>query len=217
MSTLKEKLFIIGLAVVALLPLLAPTAAFAAANAVKSNVFNPTILAGPLTVCVGAPSANTGNATFPICNNLCDLIAQVANIIYYAIAVVIWIITPILVAVGGIMIMLSGANPGMIETGKKTITGTVWGVVIVLCAWLIVFTFVSAFGGLSKYVGGFGGNGGQAACSVPGSTNSTGPLTAPNTCGGSNPGSCPTGQTCQVISGSINIGGGPSTAVYGCK
>jgi hypothetical protein len=62
------------------------------------------------------------------------------------------------------MIMLGGASPEMVGRGKKTITGAVWGIVIVLCAWLIVFTFVSAFGGLSKYVGGFGGNNGQIEC-----------------------------------------------------
>lgn len=129
---------------------------------VKSNVFNPTILRGPLLICVGASGTNGGNQ-LPVCNNVCDLVAQIANVIYYAIAVILWIITPIMIAVGGIMIMLGGANSEMIGRGKKTITGAVWSIVIVLCAWLIIATFLAAMGNLSNYIGGFGGT---SVCSV---------------------------------------------------
>jgi hypothetical protein len=143
----------------------APFFAFAAHNALKTNVFDPTTLDGPILICVGSPTVAGGGITNP-CQNLCDLVAQAANMIYYAIAVVLWIITPIMVTVGGLFIMLGGANPEMIGRGKKMITNTVWSVVIVLCAWLIVFAFVNAFGNLGKFVGGFGGANGQAACSV---------------------------------------------------
>jgi hypothetical protein len=149
----------------------APVVAFADHYPISSNVFNPLILNGPLLLCSGAGGGDTGGGAvdYPACSNLCDLVAQIANVIYYAIAVVIWIITPILVAVGGIMIMLGGANPEMVGRGKKTITGAVWGIAIVLLAWLIIFTFVGAMGNLSKYVGGFGGSNGKAACSITGS------------------------------------------------
>ncbi len=162
-----------AIAILALIILSAalPSAVFAANAGVNSKVFLPTILNGPLLICVGAvngPNAAAG-AVSQTCSNLCDLVAQIANIIYYMIGVVIWIITPILVAVGGIMIMLGGTNPEMISRGKKTITGAVWGIVIVLLAWLIIFTFVSAFGKLGSYVGGFGGPNGKAACSITGS------------------------------------------------
>ncbi len=148
-----------------------PSAVFAANSGVKSNVFLPTILDGPLLICVGAPNGSgaASGAVSSVCNNLCDLVAQIANIIYYMIGVVIWIVTPILVAVGGIMIMLGGANPEMVGRGKKTITGAVWGIVIVLLAWLIVFVFVHAFGNLSNYVNGFNGSGGTFSCQSSGS------------------------------------------------
>jgi hypothetical protein len=147
-----------------------PFVAFANHFPPNDQVFNPTILNGPLLLCTGTGGGDTGGGVdYYACSNLCDLIAEIANIIYFMIGVVIWIITPILVAVGGIMIMLGGANPEMISRGKKTITGAVWGIVIVLLAWLIVYTFVNAFGGLSKYVGGFGGPDGKAACSIQGS------------------------------------------------
>lgn len=140
---------------------LLPCTVFAAANPIKSNVFNPTILAGPLVLCTGtgSPATTIGGVAvpaIPACSNLCDVVAQIAQVIYYAIAVVIWIITPILVAGGGIMIMLGGASPEMVGRGKKTITGAVWGVGIVLCAWLIVKTFISPVTGIGiSGIGGF--------------------------------------------------------------
>lgn len=171
---MKEKSPNITLAIISLIliliPVMIPATVFADANPIKSNVIDPLspqfALKGPLIVCVGASASNTGGNTLPVCSNLCDLVAQIANVIYFTIAVVLWIIAPILIAIGGIMIMLGGANPGMIETGKKTITGAVWGIVIVLCAWLIVFTFVNAFGKLGQYIGGFGGTGGKGICPV---------------------------------------------------
>jgi hypothetical protein len=167
---MKRNLNLFGLGTLSLIailiPIFAPGAAMAATAALKSNVFNPSILTGPLTLCVGSPAVNTGGNNLPTCQNLCDFLVQVAQVIYFAIGVVIWIIVPILVAIGGLMILLAGASPELVSRGKKTITGAIWGMVIVLCAWLIVFTFVNAFGGLSRYVGGFGGNGGNIECTV---------------------------------------------------
>jgi Type IV secretion system pilin len=154
---MKNKFIAAGILVLALVAM--PYFVFATSNPINSNVFNPTILAGPLVICTGVASS-AGGASFPACNNLCDLVAQIANVIYFFIAVVIWIIAPILIAVGGIMIMLAGPNPEMLGRGKKTITGAIWGIVIVLLAWLIIFTFVSILG--IKGVGGFG----TSACSI---------------------------------------------------
>ena len=152
---MREKLFI-G---ILLLILASPCFALADSRSPNSNVWNPSILNGPLVVCTGTltPAITLPDGTvtpyIPPCNSLCDLIAQIANVIYFMIAIILWIVAPVLVTVGGIMIMLAGANPGLIETGKKTVTGVVWGVVIVLCAWLIVKTVVTNFG--ISGVGGF--------------------------------------------------------------
>src|ERR1700733_13887411 len=99
---MKKKLLNLGFALIALaaiiIPIAMPSVVFAATSAIKTNVFDPTILAGPLIVCVGTPSQTT--QLLPVCQNLCDLVAQIAQIIYYAIAVVLWIVAPILIAVG---------------------------------------------------------------------------------------------------------------------
>lgn len=192
---MKKKLAHLSLGLLSLfavfIPIINPSVVFAATAPLKSNVFNPTILAGPITLCVGAPTTNSGNNNLPTCSNVCDFIVEVEQVIYYMIAVVIWIIVPILVAVGGIMIMLAGANPEMLGRGKKTITGAIWGMIIVLCAWVIIYTFVHAFGGLSKYVGGFGG---ATTCSVAPASNNTGEGTNPFGQGGDSGGAGATGS-----------------------
>jgi hypothetical protein len=155
----QQKILTAILAFLSLANIATPYLASANHTPIKSNVFDPSTIAGPLLVCSG----DTSN--FNPCTDLCDFVAQFAQIIYFMIALVIWIIAPILVAVGGIMYMLAGANPGMLERAKKTLTGVVWGLAIVLCAWLIVYTFVSVLGSLGTYVGGFGTNG-NAACNL---------------------------------------------------
>lgn len=124
---------------------------------------NPPGFWGPLVSCTG--NYLTGTAATPgvtPCQNLCDLINTFINIVYFAISIAIFIVAPISFVVGGIMIMLAGANPGMLETGKKVLTGAVIGLAIVLCSYLIVNTVLWALNVTA--VGGFNGNG--SACSV---------------------------------------------------
>ena len=58
-----------------------------------------------------------------------------------------------MIIVGGIMYMMGGANPGMLETAKKTLWGAVIGAIIVLCAYILVAVFIK-FVNISK-IGGF--------------------------------------------------------------
>jgi len=133
----------------------------------------PTGFWGPIVWCTGDYLTNTGGTQGnnqllvqgsqpPACNNLCDLVGTFINIIYLAMSIAIFIAAPIMVATGGVMIMLSGANPGLLETGKKVLTGAVIGLAIVLCSYLIVNTVLWAFN--ITDVGGFNGN--TSACSV---------------------------------------------------
>ena len=57
----------------------------------------------------------------------------------------LFIIAPILFIIGGIMMIISSGNPEKIGTARKTMIGAVVGVVIVLCAYLIVNTVISVF------------------------------------------------------------------------
>lgn len=143
--------------------LMAPTLALA--GTANSNVWSPSILKGPLITCTGDGGSGPGGGT-QACTSLCDLVATTANVIYFFIGVVIWIVAPIMVAVSGILFMISRGNPGKLEAAKKTITTTIVGLLIVLSAYLIVYTFVAALNEISggqTNIGGFT-SGSPAAC-----------------------------------------------------
>lgn len=124
----------------------------------KSNVWSIDILKGPLVSCVGATTS-----TLPIqqtCQSVCDLVCTSANVVYFGIGVVIWIALPIMFAWGGLLLILSRGNTEGTGKAKKMLTGTVIGLLIVLCAYLIVYTFVKVIG--ISGVGGFS----EPACQI---------------------------------------------------
>ena len=144
MSTKAKLAYAIPIIVLFVLPSIILVASAASIN---NNVWDVSILKGPLVTCTG-----DGSNGVP-CQNLCDLIGTVVHVVYFTIAVVIWIIAPIMVAWSGIRLMLSRGNPEGASGAKKMITSVVIGLVIVLSAYLIVFTFVSVLN--ISGVGGF--------------------------------------------------------------
>jgi hypothetical protein len=167
-------LFVFIAGSLAALPLISSAAANASGNvAYTTPPLWPTGFWGPVVWCTGSsiatanptPSPTPGTAGKtppPTCNNLCDLIGTFINAIYLLLSIAIFIFTPVLLVWGGVMIMLAGANPGMLETGKKILTGTVIGLAIVLCSYLLVNTVLSVLSVTS--IGGFNGN--SASCSI---------------------------------------------------
>jgi hypothetical protein len=137
-----------------------PALAFAAHINPNTNVWSPAILAGPLTVCTGNYLGSQGPAPYQSarCQDLCDFVAEIIQILYFIIGVGIWIIIPILFGYSGVQIILARGNPAKVSEARKSLTGALIGVVIMLCAWLIVSTFVGFFK-LGNYVGAFGSNG----------------------------------------------------------
>ena len=100
-----------------------------------------------------------GGAKLPPCQNLCDFVAQIIQILYFLIGVGIWIVIPVMFVWGGVSIMLARGNPAKASEARKILTGAVVGVIIMLCAWLIVSTFVH-FLGFTSAVPYFGTGGG---------------------------------------------------------
>jgi hypothetical protein len=134
----------------AFLPLLASADEFS-----SPDVWNISILKGPFLTCSGDSNAANDSSTYAYtCHNLCDLVENIVWDIYVAMAYVIWIILPISFITGGIMYMLGGANPGLIETAKKTLWGAFIGAIIVLCAYLLIATFLKFM--KITGIGGFG-------------------------------------------------------------
>jgi len=124
----------------------------------NSNVWNISILKGPLITCTGA--GTPGGTDAKNCQDLCDLVCTSSNVVYFAIGVVIWIIAPIMIAWSGIMLVISRGSPEKTGQARKMVTGVVIGLLIVLCAYLIVYTFVSVMG--ISGIGGFG----NSACTI---------------------------------------------------
>lgn len=143
------------------LPLFASAANVWSASNLPSP-WQPSVLAGPLVTCTG-DIAGIGSSPLPKCQDLCGLVLTVVVDIYIGMAFAIWIILPISFAVGGIMYMLGGANPGLLEKAKKTLWGAVIGTVIVLGSYLLIATFVKFI--QIGYIGGFS-PGSPSACTL---------------------------------------------------
>lgn len=207
-------------AVIPVIAFIVVPAIFAVASAASlppnEQIWNPTILKGPLVTCTGLG----GPGNIPACQNLCDMVSTFTNVVYFGIGVVIWILVPIFVAWGGVQLLISRGNPAGISTGKKIITGTVIGLIIVLAAYLIVLTFVSVMG--ITGIGGFG----SSTCSVAGSGGTTQTQTqtqnsGTNTNSGGQVGatclpnvvSCPSPLKCCL---SLGFGGGSYTCQVSC-
>lgn len=70
---------------------------------------------------------------------LCDvfkLVQRIINFISYG----LFILAPIFIVYGGIMILLAGAKPSNVETGKNIIKNAIIGVIIALLAWTVINT-----------------------------------------------------------------------------
>ncbi len=179
-----------------------PTFAFAAHIDLNTNVWTPNILKGPLSVCTGNylnPGASSGRYASAPCQNLCDFVAQIIQVLYFIIGVGIWVLIPVMFLYSGITIMLARGNPAKVSDARKALTGTVVGVVIMLSAWIIVSTFVGFF--KLTGIGGFN-QGGNCLVSQPTGGNN-GSSCSPSDCG-----SCPNGESCLWNGSSCGCSGG---------
>lgn len=120
----------------------------AATNPANMNVWNPAILKGPLITCTG-----TGAGGFPPCQNLCDFVTTFINVVYYFIGVVLWVLTPIMFAWAGLSLALSQGSSEARSAAKNRMLRVVYGILITVCAYLIVATFVAVLN--ISGVGGF--------------------------------------------------------------
>ncbi len=130
----------------------------------------PTGFWGPLVSCSGNYIQGSTNYLpndaqhTGACQSVCDLIGTILNIIYFAITLCLFVLAPIMFAIGGVMLMVSGANPEMLSQGKRVLLGAVIGVVIVLVAYTFVVAFIT-FMGITG-IGGFGVGGNTFSCNA---------------------------------------------------
>lgn len=85
---------------------------------------------------------------------VCDLLVLFQNVLDFAIKTA-FLIVIIFIIYGGFRLIFSGGNEANIKTGQKIMTNAIIGLVIILCAWLIVntvFWLIKTIGG-KNYTG----------------------------------------------------------------
>lgn len=91
---------------------------------------------GPFVIC--------GTSTTKDCT-LCDIFKTAQLIIDTIIGFLAIIAVPILIAAGGFMILLYGANPNLLNTGKTIIKNAIIGLIIALLAWTVINMIFNTF------------------------------------------------------------------------
>jgi hypothetical protein len=97
---------------------------------------------GPLLTCSGAPGSGS---KLPKCTSICDLLATGKNILEFVMTLALFIIAPLMAVIGGFMVLVSGANPGLRSKGMQTIRATIISIVLVVIAFVVVNTFITIF------------------------------------------------------------------------
>lgn len=111
--------------------------------ALSAMLFAPT--ASAFSIWQGTSCAPDNRAPVGPCS-FCDALKVTANIVQFLFKVAI----PIAVAMivwGAFRMMTSGGSEQNVESGKKTVTSAVIGLVIVLAAWIIINTVLHLLAG----------------------------------------------------------------------
>lgn len=81
----------------------------------------------------------------PQCS-LCNLFTLGQHLISFGFTLVVEVLAPIAIVIGGFYIMTSGDSPSRLEQGKKTIIYAIIGVIIALASFTIINTFMWLIG-----------------------------------------------------------------------
>jgi len=93
---------------------------------------------GPLVSCTGGAP---GGSDKKVCSSFCDLLSTAQNFINFGMTVAIYIIAPIFIVWGGIMILTAGGSPERVKSARQMLLSVVIGIAIVLGSFVIVSTF----------------------------------------------------------------------------
>lgn len=104
---------------------------------------------GPLVSCSGIQC------------NTCHLFSTAQMVIYFIMTLTIFVIGPIMITAGGIMMLISAGNAEKFSSGRKMATGAVIGILIGLGAFLIVNTLLVT---VARQIPGFSGSGFTISC-----------------------------------------------------
>lgn len=92
------------------------------------------------------PLLPCGTPGEPDCSSICQIFILFQRLIYFGITLVFFAIAPVFFLYGGIMLLISAGSPEKISSGRKILTGTIWGIGLALGSFIIVNTFFWAMG-----------------------------------------------------------------------
>lgn len=84
---------------------------------------------------------------------VCHVFATLHRIVQFLTFQIALPLAVLLFVVAGFMLLISGANPQLRESGKKMLTTAVIGLLIVLLSWVIINTIINVLGGGPKPLG----------------------------------------------------------------
>lgn len=87
-----------------------------------------------------------GRAGQPICTT-CDIFVLASNIINFVLFTLVPAIAVLLYLIAGFLILLGGANPGWVSTGRTIFKNTTWGLIIIFTSWMITNTVLKSLAG----------------------------------------------------------------------
>jgi hypothetical protein len=83
---------------------------------------------------------------------LCNLFQLVNNLVNWMLLVIIPVIAPIFLVIGGIYLLIARGDPAMFKKGKDVLTATIIGLIIIYTAWVLLST-VLTFLGVADWTG----------------------------------------------------------------
>lgn len=84
-----------------------------------------------------------GGCWEPPCN-LCYLFQTISNIVNCLLRLA-FLVGAVLIVIGGILILLSGFYPGLRQQGKNIFLAVIYGLIMAMLSYIIVFTIISLF------------------------------------------------------------------------
>lgn len=123
--------------------------------------FGPDGLACPILSCSGFSAEFASmRGGLPACTNLCQFVELVQRATYFGINLAVFVLAPIFITWGAIMIILggrtleeTGAGKVSVARGKKIVMSAVVGLLLAMGAFLIVNTFFWAIGSANGFAG----------------------------------------------------------------
>lgn len=91
---------------------------------------------------IGEPLVPCGGPSQPACSQ-CELLHLVDNLMDFILIAAAPILATFFFILAGLYIMLGGAKPDMLATGKRMFTSALVGIIIVMLAWLITNTLIT--------------------------------------------------------------------------